>query len=616
METISSLLSKQLGSKEKPSKKDGQDLSGLPKALQDLVKAVNKSAASKEKGDNASSADKRQGNIDMLQRAFNANVQELNDVLAALNETQADALQQAEKRAKQDDARHRREEAARKRAEKLNEVSNRQAKTKANLGAGLIGALFGQALGEFTKNALAAQEQTKEDVASVVSARYDAKVGAAEDVEAAKSEGAETVKEAAVSDATQKHIATMEKETAALGDAVLSAKANDAILAGTEAAKAALEAASAARDKIEKEGAAKLSGAPSPAERASGGVSAAGLSEEPKQAPLIVTPSGGDALAEASVERTRADVAARNLEAGAAVASASDAFAEATRMEGAASAKYTGAVLQGESAVAAIQGSVEETAAAVKNAEETEINTKASAVDEARGAKEAAFAEKMEGSLVSKEEASSIGRTNMLTGAVAPPAVVVIGKVMEKFRDLFPVIEQTGDALIEMGTVIPATMVTSMGQLSAKLLYGLASLRDALWTPDVRKRYDASDAAYVATYKKSRADFYGKAQEARVAEEKAQATSVVLQSPDDRLLVNAATTGPVRANAPKEYTSVETPDAQGATGNASTAAEARRESLREASAEEMRGYRPNSAYTPPLGVVPVSASNRSVDEWR
>lgn len=614
METISSLLSKQLGSKGGSTKKEGLDVSGLPKALQDLVKAVNKSTTSKEKGDkdSASSADKRQDRINMLQRAFNENVQELNDVLAALNETQGNALEQAEKRAKRDDARHKRDEAARKRAEKLNEVANRQAKTKADLGTDLIGALFGQALGTFTKNALTAQEQTKEDVASLAAARYDAKVGAAEDAEAEKREGAETAKEAVVSDATQKHIATMEKETAALGDAVLSAKANDAILAGTEAAKAALEAASATRDKIEKEGAAKLSGVPSPVERASGGAGAPGQPEAPKQAPLILTPSGGDALAEAAAERTKADVAKRNLEAGASVAAASDAFAEATRMEGAAPAKYAGAVLQGESAVATIQGSSKETAAAIKGAEEAEINTKAAAVDEARVAKNAAFTEKMTGTLVSKEEASSIGKANMLTGAIAPPALVVIGKVMEKFRDLFPVIEQTGEALIEMGTAIPAVMFTSMGQLSAKLLYGLAYLRDAIWTPNVRKRYDRSDAAYVEKYGKSRADFYSEAQEARVEAEKKRATTIVSESSDAGLLADQAKTGPVMANAPKAYTRTETPDARGTTGNASTAADARRQ----AREEEIREHRPSSAYTPPLGVVPVSASNRSIDEWR
>lgn len=587
-------------------------MSALPKALQDLVKAVNKSATSKEKRDkdSASSADKRQDRINMLQRTFNENVQELNDALAELNRTQGNALEQAEKRAKLDDARHKREEAARRRTEKLNEVANRQAKAKANLGAEFIGALFGQTLGTFTKNALAAQAQTKEDVASLVSARYEAKVGAAEDVEAEKREGAEIQKEAAVTNAAQKHLSVMEKAMSALGDSVLSAKTSDAILAGTEAAEASLEAARAARDKIEAEGAAKLSGAP--VERTSGGVGASGQPVASKQLPLIVTPSGGDALAEAAVERIKEDVAKRNLEADARVAAASDAFAKAVQMEGAAPAKYAGAVLQGESSVSTIQGSAKERGAAVKNAGEAEINTKAAAVDEARVAKNEAYAEKMAGTLVSKEEEKSIGRTNMLAGAVAPPALVIIGKVMEKFRDMFPVIEQSGEALIEMGTAIPAVMFTSMGQLSAKLLYGLASLRDAIWTPNVRKRYDKSDAAYVEKYGKSRADFYSDAQEALVEAEKKRATTIVSESSEAGLLANKAKAGPVMANAPKAYTRTETPDTSGATGNASSAADARRQ----ARVEELREYRPNSAYTPPLGVVPVSASNRSIDEWR
>jgi hypothetical protein len=218
----------------------------------------------------------------------------------------------------------------------------------------------------------------------------------------------------------------------------------------------------------------------------------------------------------------------------------------------------------------------------------------------------------MAGTLVSKEEEKSIGKTNMLTGAVAPPALVIIGKVMEKFRDMFPVIEQSGEALIEMGTAIPAVILTSMGQFSAKLLYGLASLRDAIWTPNVRKRYDKSDAAYVEKYGGSRADFYRVAQEARVEEEKKRATTIVSKSSEGALLGNSAKAGPVMANAPREYTRTETPDVRGTTSNASTAADARRQER----AEEIRERRPINSYTPPLGVVPVSASNRSIDEWR
>lgn len=329
--------------------------------------------------------------------------------------------------------------------------------------------------------------------------------------------------------------------------------------------------------------------------------------------PIIVTPNGEDAVAAVQAERTRKEVAARNLEADAVVSRAADAFVQATREEGVAPAAYSGATIQGETAIAETKKAGEETAAAIKDAIINESNSKAEAENAERLAKNEAYAEKSTGALVSKEEQKAIGATNLVTSAVAPPALVIIGKVMEKFQNMFPVIEQTGNALIEMGTALPATMFTVIGQLTAGLTYALSELRDALWTPDVRKRYDKSDAAVMAaTGGKSRADLFEEAQEENLEAYKTESykkTAADVTMTTSRSGLVEASRGPVRANSKKEFTVAETPStAAGVTHVARTGAEAR----------EM--------YAPPapapasqdraLGVIPVGPSNGSVDSWR
>lgn len=615
METVSSLLTRALGSKGGSEKKSPTNLDDLPDSLRQLVASINKNTSGRDKvsKDEKNAAAKRQNQIDEMQRQFNSNIQELADVTAMLNDTQSDALKQAEKRAKRDEERHKRDEAARKRAEKLSAVTTRQNAAKNEIGVGLLSALFGKGIGDFAANALKAQAQTQSDIAELSEARYEDKIATAADQKADKMEGAEIEKEAAIARATTSYRGKVEEQTTSLGSAIQEAKTNDAVLARTEAAQAQLEAAKASRDKIEAEGSARLAetspGKPTATTPEGAAIGASSVKENAAApaTPIIVTPSGEDAVAAVQAERTRKEVASRNLEADAVVSRAADEFAKATREEGAAPAAYSGATIQGEAAVTETQKAGEEAATAIKDAIINESNSKAEAENAERLAKNEAYAEKSTGALVSKEEQKSIGATNLVTSAVAPPALVIIGKVMEKFQNMFPVIEQTGNALIEMGTALPATMFTVIGQLTAGLTYALSELRDAIWTPNVRKRYDKSDAAVMKATGKSRADLFEEAQEGNLEAYKTAATSVTMTS--SRGGLSKASRGPVRANSKREFTVADSPTtAAGVTHVARTGAEAR---------ETFAPPAPTPASQDrALGVIPVGPSNGNVDSWR
>ena len=279
---------------------------------------------------------------------------------AILNDTQLDALEQAEKRAKRDEERHKRDEAARKRAEKLSAVTTRQNAAKNEIGVGLLGALFGKGIGDFAANVLKAREQTQTDISELSEALYGDKIAAAADQKAAKMEGAEIEKDEAIAKAIASYKEKMGEQAASLGGAVQEAKESDAVLARTEAAQESLEAAKALRDKIEAEGSARLaeisSGTrvASPSEGAVIGSPSVKENAAAPATPIIVTPSGEDAVAAVQAERTRNEVASRNLEADEAVSRANDEFAKVRREEGAAPAAYSGATIQGETAIAEI----------------------------------------------------------------------------------------------------------------------------------------------------------------------------------------------------------------------------------------------------------------------
>lgn len=605
-----------MGSKDGSEKKPPTNFDGLPDSLRELVKSINANTSGRDKvsKDEKNSAAKRQNQIDELQRQFNSNIQELADVTAILNGTQRDALEQAEKRAKRDEERHKRDEAARKRAEKLSAVTTRQNAAKNEIGVGLLGALFGKGIGDFASNVLNARKQTESDIATLSEALYEDKIATAANQKAGKMEGAEIEKDEAIAKATASYKEKMGEQVSSLGGAVQEAKESSAVLARTEAALELLNAAKALRDKIEAEGSARLAEASAgtriaaPPESAVIGAPSVKENAAAPATPIIVTPSGEDAIAAIQAERTRNEVAFRNLEANEAVSRANDEFAKARREEGTAPAAYSGATIQGETAIAEIENDREETAAAIKDAIINERNSKAEAVDSERLAKNAAYAEKDAGALVPEDRRKSIGTTNLLTGAVAPPALVIIGKVMEKFQNMFPIIEQTGNALIELGTALPAVIFTAEGQLLAGLQYGLSALRDAIWTPDVRERYDESNAAVVkATGGKGRADLFREAQERNLDAYKASAS----RTPPAEMSsgMNEASRGPVRANAPQEFTYAETPST--ATGIAHM--ERAESGPREASARQSREQPvPERA----LGVIPVGPSNGNIDSWR
>jgi len=627
METVSSLLARELGLEGGTEKKSPANLEDLPDSLRSLVESINKntSGRDKESKDEKNAAAKRQNQIDMMQRQFNANIQELADVTAMLNDTQSDALKQAEKRAKRDEERHKRDEAARKRAEKLSAVTTRQNAAKNEIGVGLLSALFGKGIGDFAANALKAQAQTRSDIAELSEARYEDKTATAADQKADKLEGAEIEKEDALAGATATYTRKLTEQSTALGEAIQEGAESAATLSRVEEAEGRLAAAKSREKSVAAEGFARLNEAPQsapagtqpvPPRVSDGGAPATVLPVSPVTvspvspvtvSPTIVTPDGRDALAEAAVERTRKEVAARNSAAAAATAEASDAVGAAKKEVGIAPIAYVGATVRGEMAAAESKAAREEMVAAIRDASLREQERKAEAVDAERLAKNEAYAEKSTGALVSSKEKKSIGATNFVTSAVAPPALVIIGKVMEKFRDMFPVIEQTGNALIEMGTVLPATMFTVGGQIIAGLEYLASELRDAIWTPDVRKRYDKSDAAVMKATGKSRADLFEEAQEGNLEAYKTAATSVTMAT--SRVGLSEASRGPVRANSRREFTVAETPTtAAGVTHVARTGAEARETFAPPAPAPASQDRA--------LGVIPVGPSSGSVDFWR
>lgn len=601
-----------MGAKGSPDKgKAPESLEGLPESVRRLADAVNRDTNSKDR--EADAAGKRQAQINSLQGQFNASLQELASITAALKVSQDDALAQSERRSRREAERIKRAEEAQKRSDRIEALRSKQEASRSQVGASLLGALFGRGIGNFVSNALNAQEKTRADIAELSQAIYEDKVATAEDTKAEVIENAEIEREEAAANAASAYKDALTRQTESLGGAVQAARASDAVLSATEAAGAAKDAAKAARDKIEAEGTARLAEAqrPTPAEtKAAPGIGAEGTG---KAAPIIVNVEGNDALAEAQLERIRAEVAGRNLAADAAVSEASDKFASAIKAEGAAPARYAGANLQGETAIAEIKAAGVKAEGAIKEAEASEKETRTQAEDTSRLAKNLAFAGKASGDIVPKAEQQAMGMSNLVSGAIAPPAVAVIGKVMDKFQNLFPVIEQAGNALIEMGTAIPATLFTAGGQLLAGITYGLSEIRDAIWTPDVRKRYDISNAEVLrATEKatgvaKSRADLFAEAQEANIeAYRKGNRPEGVAGTSAPGL--SLATRGPVKANARPEFTVMETASTtSGAVHAAPTA-------------EEVRNARPAAQSQPlperPLGVVPVGPSNGSIDNWR
>ena len=621
MNSVSEALLAQLakGASSSGKGRDSVDISKLPESIQKLVAALNKDAAARDKSakaakDEKDAAQKRQNAIDGLQREFNANLKELVDITEELNKTQGDALTRAEKRAKKQEDLFKKEEASRKRAEKIAALQSKPKDIMSGLKVDFLGAIFGKGVGDFMKNVSRAKEQTKSDISDLAEARYADKIATAEEKKADAFAAAEAKRADAVEGAQRARKATLEKTAIGLGESVQKAQKNSDAQLASETAYAEWEKAGKARDALSREGEARLSqigkSAPTTGSGAGGG---AGGGEGAPAAPLIVTPSGRDALADAELEKARREVAEANMAAEAAVSAAAKKFQAVTGEEvDKATIGYAGAVAGGEAATAESRASAASTKEAIQDAILTENAEKANATYSAAQEKGLANAEMAKGGMVPAAEKSSIGSANMLTTAVAPPALVIIGKVMEKFQNMFPVIEQTGNALIELGTALPATLFMGAGQLSAGLLHLGAGIRDAISTPDVRERYDESDARVREISGKSRAELYGDTLEANLEAYKANSK---------KLIVEASTYGETRANpfsvrqnAPKTFTVENIPGtASGITHTAGSSYEARDQINAAAAAKAAVAAAPVEK---PMPVVSAGPSNNNVDQWR
>ena len=620
-EDISSLLLKALGGNKSARSED----SSLPDSLKKLTEAITKSM--QERTDTSkkelSASEKRNQSIDGLFRQYQADLKETARIFKALNETEANSLKLAEKEAKEGAAYRKRVEAANRRAEKLNSVGDRQAGERQTNWLGLIGAIGGKGFQGVVESFVKASEQTKKDIATISDARYEditaTAAEAREDKFAAADKGLET--------ANQAHGQAIQNATEMEGRALQKMMAGDKTLDATENADAALKAAKANQRAVASEGTAKIKAAkegneeaPARGERAErggaaplaaplGDIASAIREGTEKNSGLILDASTKDAIQKEKVSKVEAEVAEKNLAADAEVSKAGDAYVAAAAKDTQGLVEYS----EGTGDASAAMKAKETANAQLAYIENAAVDKKAGALREEEQTVKEAFTQKQDGSLVSDAEKKSIGSSNIMNMAIAPPALVIIGKVMEKFKEMFPIIEQTGNALIELATALPAVVITLENELAAKLIFLGSQLADAIKGNDLRKRYEASNAEVIEKTGKSRAEWFTVYQDARVNEEKRRASRVELASSDDGILSAAKLRGPVQMNEPESF-SVEkiVGTASGITHEAPTR-EVVQTQVRE---EERQRNLPVRPAEQSVGVVPVGASNRNIDEWR
>lgn len=620
-EDISSLLLKALGGNKSARSED----SSLPDSLKKLTEAITKSM--QERTDTSkkelSASEKRNQSIDGLFRQYQADLKETARIFKALNETEANSLKLAEKEAKEGAAYRKRVEAANRRAEKLNSVGDRQAGERQTNWLGLIGAIGGKGFQGVVESFVKASEQTKKDIATISDARYEditaTAAEAREDKFAAADKGLETAKQA--------HGQAIQNATEMEGRALQKMMAGDKTLDATENADAALKAAKANQRAVASEGTAKIKAAkegneeaPARGERAErggaaplaaplGDIASAIREGTEKNSGLILDASTKDAIQKEKVSKVEAEVAEKNLAADAEVSKAGDAYVAAAAKDTQGLVEYS----EGTGDASAAMKAKETANAQLAYIENAAVDKKAGALREEEQTVKEAFTQKQDGSLVSDAEKKSIGSSNIMNMAIAPPALVIIGKVMEKFKEMFPIIEQTGNALIELATALPAVVITLENELAAKLIFLGSQLADAIKGNDLRKRYEASNAEVIEKTGKSRAEWFTVYQDARVNEEKRRASRVELASSDDGILSAAKLRGPVQMNEPESF-SVEkiVGTASGITHEAPTR-EVVQTQVRE---EERQRNLPVRPAEQSVGVVPVGASNRNIDEWR
>lgn len=624
-EDISSLLLKALGG----NKSAGSEDSSLPDSLKKLTEAITKSmqARANTSKKELSASEKRNQAIDGLFRQYQADLKETARIFKALNETEANSLKLAEKEAKEGAAYRKRVEAANRHAEKLNSVNGRQAGERQKNWLGLIGAIGGKGFQGVVENFVKASEQTKKDIATISDARYEditAKAAEArEDKVVAADKGLETAKQA--------HGQAIQNATEMEGRALQKMMAGDKTLDATENADAALKVARANQRAVAEEGTAKIKAAkegneeaPARGERTErggaaplaaplGDIASAIREGTEKNSGLILDASTKDAIQKEKVSKVEAEVAEKNLAADAEVSKAGDEYAAAVAKDTQGLVEYA----EGTGDAGAAMKAKEIANAQLAYIENATVDKKAGALREEEQTVKEAFTQKQEGSLVSDQEKKSIGSANTMSMAIAPPALVIIGKVMEKFKEMFPVIEQTGGALIEMATAIPAVGITLGNELAAKLIFMGSQISDAIrfTDNDLRERYEKSNKEVIDATGKSRAEWFTAYQDARVVEEKERAKNVKVASSDGGILSAAKLSGPVRMNEPAAYSVEKIPGtASGITHEAPTH-EAAQAQARVREEERQR----NLPVRPPeqsVGVVPVGASNRNIDEWR
>lgn len=619
METISSLLNKALGEKNAAK---GNDMDVLPKSLQDLARAISASAKSTEK--EASASEKRQKIADSLQRRFITNLEELANVTATLNATQRTTIQRSEERAKRAELAQKRAEARNSRAEKENSVRGRQNSERQANWLNLIGAVGGKSLQNLVGDFVKAREQTDKDVSTIAAARYEEKIAsidAARDDAIAEADARLKDEATAIAQAYQKGLSKSVSAEGAEAAAVANAAAK---LTEFEKKEEAYKKAQAERDRINEEGLARIHELEAGA--ASGqkpqGASVVGSLPHAIGAPVapgqgVILDASGRPVPSvaqmAAIEKAKKEHSEAYNAAEAAVsekeispdARSAARVAYATMARGELSAEYEKPDRLAEAARSAL-------AMANERAE----SDKAKAIDTATNAKIVAANERDAGSLVSKAEKKSIGLTNMLSGAIAPPAIQFIAKSLDEFTKLFPVVKQAGGAIVELTAAVPAGLLLLSTAISGALLQMGNEIKESLTfgKSNVSKRYDKSNEAWIAHSNKSRGQMYSEAQTAQVEMYKERNDATL---PGSASLPVGTISAP-KANAPREFTREITPSASGPLGYANTAAEAREEMRRQeraaAAARAMEGYHPNQGQS--IGVVPVAPSNRNIDEWR
>lgn len=627
---ISSVLLKRLGSDSTPSADPA-----LPDSLKKLTEALRKTIESQNRAaKDQSASEKRAEALNKALLQFDADIKETARVFKNLNATEDQSLKLAERNAKNADAQRKRTDSANARSEGLSAVAKRQSgETQSNI-LNFIGAIGGKGLQGIVSNFVKASEQTQKDIAQESDARYKDLIESASEKREASTEAADMRAEradAALAEATRTYYENLTKITEDVGNAALGMIEGGALLEAVDKAEAAYKAAQDSRDRINKEGEAMRAAAreesPSSGNGTSQGQSAAissNLSDiarairegTEKNSGLILDAATKDAIQKEKIAKVDSEVAAANNEADVAVSAAGAKLAAARSnaegKNGSALFKYEGgeagarwADFRRKGAESSYEGAV------AQNASEKKLASidKANALSEETAAKGEAARLRDSGELVSAKRQKEIGGKNIMNMAVMPPALAVVATAAEKFMELFPVIGQTGNALVELSSALPAAFIT----LGLKLTTGYLRLATAIkeiWSqPGVSKRYEESDAIAMASPQhKTRGQLFAAAYEARVEKAKRDA-----EPADDTKWQSSGVKSPVRPiqNAPRSYTPE---NISGASSGITHAAATHTEAVREAPAREP--IRPLPEREQSVGVVPVAASNRNVDEWR